>query len=282
MSNLLRPARRILGRPRRILVLTGGGARGAGQVGMLRALTEHGLHFDAVVGCSVGALAAVRYAAEPTTRGVDDLERIWTGLRSRDIFPVTPYGVLRGVTGRSHLVSPRALRQLVERETPIRDLKESTLPLGVVTTRLDTGEPVLWTEGPAVDILTASCALPGILPPVRLPDGVAHIDGGISSAAPIHLAASLRKCDELWLLDVLSSPDEEYHHRSLRDVYLTSFSHAVQSQVANELRAFRGPALRHVKLAQKWSIIEATNFDHTRDLMEAGYLAAHAVMNHRR
>jgi NTE family protein len=282
MSNLIGTTRRLLGHPRRTLVLTGGGSRGAGQIGMLHALVENGVRFDAVVGCSVGALAASRYAADPTLGGVESLEQVWRDLRSRDVFPVTPYGVLRGVTGRSHLVSPKALRQLVQREAPVRDLGETAVPLGVVTTRLDNGKPVLWTNGPAVDILNATCALPGILPPVRLPDGAEHIDGGISSAAPVLLAQQLQPCDEIWLLDVLSTPDEHQHHASLRDVYLAAFSHAVQSQVTNELRALKGPALRHIKLAPQWSVIDSTDFTYTSELIEAGYEASKSLLSRRR
>jgi NTE family protein len=274
MKSVFGMARRILGRPRRTLVLTGGGARGAGQVGMLRLLLEEGLEFDAVVGCSVGALNAVRYANQPTIEALADLEAVWGRLRSRDLFPLTPYGVFRGVAGRSHLVNPRGLQALLEKESPVQDLGLTQVPLGVVTTRLTTGKAVLWTSGPTVEILSASCALPGILPPVLLTDGVEHIDGGVSSAAPVLLATQNFPTDEVWLLDVMSTPDEGHHHRTLRDVYQASFSHAVKAQVDNELRALRGPHLRHVKLPTQWSTVDSTDFSKTTQLVRAGYLAA--------
>jgi hypothetical protein len=84
------------------------------------------------------------------------------------------------------------------------------------------------------------------------------------------------------LLDVLSTPDEHQHHGSLRDVYLAAFSHAVQSQVANELRALKGPILRHVKLAPQWSVIDSTDFSHTSELIEAGYEASKSLLSRRR
>ena len=274
MESVWGMARRILGHPRRTLVLTGGGARGASQIGMLRRLLEEGLEFDAVVGCSVGALNAVRYANDPTVRALDDLEKVWEGLRSRDIFPVTPYGIIRGVTGRPHLVNPRGIRNLLEKESLVSDLELTKVPLGVVTTRLDTGKPALWTRGPTVDVLSASCALPGILPPVLLNDGANHVDGGVSSAAPVLLATQCFPTDEIWLLDVLSTPDGDHQHRTLRDVYQASFSHAINSQVGNELRALRGPRLRHVKLPEQWSTVDSTDFSKTTQLVRAGYLAA--------
>ncbi len=274
MRSLQGVARRVLGRPRRTLVLTGGGARGAGQIGMLRRLLEEGIEFDAVVGCSVGALNAVRYANEPTISALSELEKVWEGMRSRDVFPVTPYGVLRGVTGRPHLVNPKGLRNLLERESLVPDLGLTKVPLGVVTTRLDTGKAVLWTSGPTVDLLSASCAIPGVLPPVLLNDGVAHVDGGVSSAAPVLLATQHFPTDEVWLLDVMSTPDGDHQHRTLRDVYQASFSHAVKAQVSNELRALRGPRLRHIKLPAEWSTVDSTDFSKTTQLVRAGYVTA--------
>ena len=187
---------------------------------------------------------------------------------------MSTYGVLRGVSGRSHLANPKPLRQLLERETPVGDLTEVRLPLGVVTTRLDTGGAVLWREGRALEILTASCAVPGIVPPVHLGDGALHVDGGISSAAPVLLAQQYFPSDEIWLLDVLGTEDPTKHHRTLRDIYQASFAHAMQAQVNNEIRALRGPSLVHVKLDQTWTAIDSTDFSHTGDLIEAGHAAA--------
>jgi hypothetical protein len=60
-ADILRLSRKILGR-RIGLVLTGGGARGCSQVGIIRALKEAGIDFDIVGGCSMGAFIAALYA----------------------------------------------------------------------------------------------------------------------------------------------------------------------------------------------------------------------------
>src|SRR5579864_7051099 len=64
---------------------SGGGARTAVQVGMLRALTEAGIRPSLVAGTSAGAVNAAWFALFPERQ--DRLEEIWLELRTRDIFP---------------------------------------------------------------------------------------------------------------------------------------------------------------------------------------------------
>ena len=54
-------------------VLGGGGMLGSAEVGMLRALFEHGIHPDLIVGTSVGAINGAFIAADPTADAVDRL-----------------------------------------------------------------------------------------------------------------------------------------------------------------------------------------------------------------
>ena len=81
------------------LVLSGGGARGAYQVGVLKALAEHvpaGTNpFQVVTGLSVGAINAVVLAegADDFPRAAAKLERLWRGLRCASIYE-TGWGVL--------------------------------------------------------------------------------------------------------------------------------------------------------------------------------------------
>lgn len=64
------------------------------------------------------------------------------------------------------------------------------MPLTITTTCLDCASTRLHTSGPIVDLLVASCSLPGLLPPVVLPDGHAHVDGGVLCGVPIAAALS--------------------------------------------------------------------------------------------
>src|SRR5579863_10452673 len=76
------------------LVLTGGGARSAYQVGVLRALAEMLPRarnpFPVIVGTSAGAVAACVLAAEAHRwrRAVTGLERVWANFRTGQVFHV--------------------------------------------------------------------------------------------------------------------------------------------------------------------------------------------------
>ena len=73
---------------RTAFVFAGGGSFGAIQVGMVQALLEHGLTADFVVGSSVGAINGAYFAGDPTISGVFQLEKLWRGIRRKDIFSV--------------------------------------------------------------------------------------------------------------------------------------------------------------------------------------------------
>lgn len=167
------------------LVLSGGSVFGAVQVGQVRALLEAGFAPDLVVGCSVGAINGAFLAGRMDVGRTHELEEIWLGLRSRDVFDIRPAQTLANVVhGRDHLCTTDNLRSLIERFGPTGDLSELATPLEVVTTDLDLPGPCWWRSGPAVEVLSASAALPGIFPAVVL-DGHRHVDGGVLVPVPL-------------------------------------------------------------------------------------------------
>ncbi len=172
------------------LVLAGGGSFGAVQVGMLRELVASGVRADLVVGCSVGAINGVYFAAAPDGAGVLRLEQIWRRLHRRDIFPLTIAGVFAALTRSAHLVDPRGLRALLERHLPCRLLEESATPVHVVATSLLAGTAVCFSRGPAIPAVLASAAIPAAFPPVRIGDED-YIDGGVASNTPVETARAL-------------------------------------------------------------------------------------------
>lgn len=171
-------------------VFAGGGSLGAIEVGMLKALVEHGVRADLAVGSSVGAINAAFFAARPDIEGVRLLEQAWHDVRRKNVFPIGP---LRGLTGlltrRDHLADPAPLRNLLERWIPYRRLEESRIPCVIVTTELLSGSDVLLSSGPVVDALLASAALPAVFPPVRIGDRDL-LDGMVASHTPIPAAVS--------------------------------------------------------------------------------------------
>lgn len=170
-------------------VFAGGGSLGAIQVGMLGVLLSAGLQPDFVIGTSVGALNACYFAGAPNAEGTARLAKLWSSVRRSDIFSFTfasAFGMLRK---KGHFVDPRGLRRLIETNLPYARLEDSAIPVHIVATDVQ-GMPVFLSNGPAIDAVLASAAIPGIFPPVRI-DGKMLMDGAIAANTPIWLAADL-------------------------------------------------------------------------------------------
>ncbi len=215
--------RRFRSKPRNtVFVLSGGAVRGAAQVGMIRELFEGGIHPDQVVGVSAGALNGVSIAHSPTLDQVGELEGIWRDMADRaPIRGNVVRTVASIVRGRPSFDTGRKLRELLEEKSPVADIGETSIPLHVGTTAASTGRLCWWREGPAVDILCASTAIPGVLPAVELPDGDMHLDGGVVSNIPLRYAVSLQPT-RMVVLDVASRFSPPGRHTALT-LMLTGF-----------------------------------------------------------
>jgi len=181
-------------------VLSGGASLGSIQVGMLEALYERGIQPDLIVGTSAGALNGAFIAERPqTVQTALELAEVWRGLKRRQVFPVNPLtGALGFLGARSHLVPDSGLRRLIRRHAVAERLEETYVPLHVIATDVLRGEDVRLSEGPLVDAVMASAAIPGVLPAVDW-DGRALIDGGVANNAPISHALELG-ADEIYVL----------------------------------------------------------------------------------
>lgn len=260
---------------REAVVLSGGGSLGAAQVGALRALVEGGVRPDLLVGCSVGALNAAFVAMDPSAERVAELERIWRGLGTRDVFG--PSRRLAGqvlqmaVRREDHLYDPTALRSLVRRWVPLDDLSGTAVPCHVVTTDLLTGQPCWWSAGDPVDVLTASACLPAVFPPVPLEGGL-HVDGGVTRPVPVRRALDLG-ASRVWVVDVTGgSLGRRDSRMNALDVLLLSFAIS-RSHLDREPLPSR-PDQRVVRLPRlDAGQVEMRDFSQTARLVDLGYAA---------
>ncbi|MEV3963370.1 patatin-like phospholipase family protein [Nocardia sp. NPDC050193] len=214
-------------------VLWGGGSLGAAQVGMLRALTAHGIRADMVVGASVGALNGSFYAARPDTDGVEALARLWLAVGRHDVYPLSAGESLRslltnlprhpvrgalqavgmlnytfafnpltfagGFLGRrNYLFDNRSLTRFLQHVLPVENLQDTVLPLSVLATDVHSGQAALLSHGPALPALLASTAIPAIYPNVTIDDRVL-MDGGVADRTTLDCAVA-DGADEVYLL----------------------------------------------------------------------------------
>src|SRR5687768_1560749 len=126
-------------------VLSGGGSLGAVQVGMMQTLADRGITPDLLVGASAGALNAAFVASRGFDHDtLDELERIWTGLRRQDVFPFAPHHHLLALAGaRSAVCSSDGLRRLIDEHVTIERLEDARIPVHVVATDVLSGSEVL-------------------------------------------------------------------------------------------------------------------------------------------
>ena len=173
-------------------VLEGGGSYGAAQIGMLNALLDAGVTPDLIVGTSVGAMNGALLAARvDLRRSLDEMERMWRGIRRRDVLPVRPGSAVRALMGRgSGLVPNAGLGRLIDRWLPVTRLEQLAVDFAAVATDIVSGEPVVLRRGVARTALLASGALPGVYPPVHI-DGRDLVDGGVTANFPVDVAAGL-------------------------------------------------------------------------------------------
>ena len=224
MSSTIAAAATETRRPRIGLVLSGGGARGAAHVGVIRALERMHIPIDAVAGTSMGAVVGGLYAAGLTGDEIDQVFRQldWQDMirdraprqdlayrRKQDDRNILAKGQLglnlkEGVSLPLGLVQGRKINQVLRTATArvadVQDFDALPTPFRALATDLETGEPVVLGKGDLVTVLRASMSAPGVLTPVEV-DGRLLVDGGLVDNLPVDLARSMG-VDKLIVVDV--------------------------------------------------------------------------------
>jgi NTE family protein len=159
------------------LALSGGGAHAAAHAGVLQVLDREGITVAGIAGVSGGALVGAAWAGGADLTGlVDQASRLH------------PWMWVRGWGGG--LLSGSRLGALIDEFLPVPTFEGLKVPLLVLATDVDTGEPVLFTSGNVRDAVRASCSLPGFFPPMVL-EGRRLVDGGVSEVVPVRRARAL-------------------------------------------------------------------------------------------
>lgn len=163
---------------------------GAHEVGMLRALFEARIRPDLVVGTSIGAVNGAFVAADPDG-AAERLADLWQGESLRMVFSETVMArAMRLARSGTHLHAIEPLRKLLEEKLPIEDFADLQLPFHCVAASIEQATARWFSSGPVVPAIMASCAVPGLLPPVEI--GSTHyFDGGLVDSIPVGRAVAL-------------------------------------------------------------------------------------------
>ncbi len=214
--------------PNRALVMSGGGSKGAFELGAVDYLVnEGGLDFQVIAGVSTGSLNATMLAQGAGLDGLRDqleqLKEIWFGISSyRDIYRKRFLGKLLILFAKSSLYKPKPLSEKIKRQVDPDKLQNSGKELRIGGVCLETGDyRSIDQTGPRIHEWTlASSSMPLMFPPVKC-DGEWAVDGGVRNVTPLEDAfKALKKLrdyqpseeqDEMYV--ILASPleiDAEY------------------------------------------------------------------------
>ena len=178
------------------VVLSGGGLRGAGHIGVLQQLVEHDIPIDTIVGSSAGAIVAAYYAAVGLT--LDELIRDAREFRGRHLLAHSLNVRLRHrldrVLGKATGLIPTRLEQL--EDATFDRLHHGVRRIRIVCHDLKTGRPRYFSTGDdqgvcVREVVRASASMPYLFPAVSVQCGEEHLlltDGGISDCLPIAFA----------------------------------------------------------------------------------------------
>jgi NTE family protein len=265
--------------------LSGGGSRGALQLGALYALHEYGLQPDLLIGVSIGAVNAAFVALNGFSRdSLDRLTAAWHSASASDLMPANyVWLTVRAMLNRSSRDPSQRVRDFFIHQglTPDLGFTEIAHPgLVIVSADLNTGKPILHGTMPDDKILDAvllSSALPPWFMPVRKQDHYL-VDGAVVSNLPVEPAINLG-ATEIVALDLIDSRETLASGDGVRG-FFSRLIYSVgkrQSDLELKLAEARGIPLLYLCLIGEMPV-QIWDFAHTDDLITKGYDIARQVI----
>jgi NTE family protein len=244
-------------RPKLGLALGGGFARAVAHIGVLKVLEKEAIPVDFVAGTSAGAIIGAAYCAGLAVR---EMEEMAHQARFRDF--------ARRNLSRFGIYESERMADFCER-VGVRNFEDLHIPFAVTATDVRTGAAVVFSRGPLVDPMRASCAYPGIFPPVEV-GGRSLIDGMLAYAVP---TTPVRELGADFVLGVHLAVDKSRQPppRHLLDVIAQCLSIA-----ENKCDVWRNDA--DFMLEPDIEGFAYDCFDRAKDLIASGEAAARAAL----
>lgn len=150
------------------LVLGGGGAKGAAEIGALKVIEEVGIPIDYIAGTSIGSIVGGLYAMDVRSRQLDSLfvNQDWLQLFTNNV------------------------REFLGRVTHQKHFNELRIPFRCVAADVNANEEVVMSEGLLCDAMRASMSIPGVFKPV-IQNGRMLMDGGLLNNLPVDVVKAM-------------------------------------------------------------------------------------------
>ena len=195
------------------LALSGGGARGLAQIGVLKVFERHGLPIDGIAGTSIGAIVGGLFSVGYSATEIESLayQIHWNEIiqdaplrdqlflsqkeeKARYILQVRLKGLSLEIPSAytsgqklTTLLTELIMNSLYSCSTDFDNLR---IPFRALATNLLTGEQVIIQKGSLIDALRASMAIPLLFTPVQMNNAML-VDGGLVQNLPVSEARSL-------------------------------------------------------------------------------------------
>ncbi|WFF38504.1 patatin-like phospholipase family protein [Moraxella nasibovis] len=182
--------------PTLALVLGGGGTRGYAHIGAIKALEEHGIRPNLVVGTSAGAMVGAIYASG---KRIQDIEHAALTLNDTDLLTLAP--------SKQGLIDGTAIRRFVNDQVKHQTIEKFPTRFAAVATDAHAKTAVTIRQGDAGLAVQASSSLPNLFIAPRIPEhgGKKYTDGGQVALLPSAIAKSLG-ADMVIAVDVMATP----------------------------------------------------------------------------
>lgn len=197
------------GRPKIGLVLGGGGAKGAAEVGVLKVIEQADIPIDYIAGSSVGAIVGGLYAAGYSADELDTLFQTqeWLSLLTdrKAEFSNEPYMTQDGVTyifgfpvmdrnsSGFGMMRGGRIEQVLDSMVSVRgcaEFENLRIPFRCVAADMRTAKEVVLSKGILASAIRASMAIPGIYKPVNKGDYLL-VDGGLLNNLPVDVCKAM-------------------------------------------------------------------------------------------
>ena len=268
------------------LALGGGGARGLAHIGVLRVFEEEEIPINILVGTSIGALvgaahacgigpaemekkveeylnspefqsSAVKAVAKEVTHEREEMnlpQKIQSYLKNRFLLAQAMF--------RPGILSQEDFQSIINYFIPDIQIQETQIPFRAVATDLMSGEQIVFSEGSLRQAVTASCAVPGAIEPLKEGEKLLS-DGGIICLVPSTVARK-EGADIVIAVAVDRGICSEEEFQTAKDVYLRAADITSHYLANHELMEADVVIRPHVGELH-WS-----DFSHAKDLIQEG------------
>ena len=275
-------------RPRIGLALSGGGAFGLAEIGVIQWLEENHIPVDRIAGTSMGSIIGAMYATGMSPAEIQKFaeaidwdqallpEPTYTQLSyrrkqdRREFLINAPLGLKHGLNGPNGFSSGQGVGVLLDRiafpESGAATFDDFSIPFRCVATDMFSGEAVVLHDGPLSQAVRASMAIPGVFTPVEI-NGRVLADGGLVQNIPVETVRDMN-ADAVIAVELRIPPGDRPQLETLTGV----LTRAVNIMITQNER--RSLALAQANVSIDTSGFSATDYSRVKDLVQLGYKSA--------